>query len=321
MKKPFLLPFIAILLILTPQVSFAEDLSARTIQQRIDASVSPQYPGPNETVTIKLQNYSEDVSSIRFNWSLDGVSKLSGPGENIFSFTTGPDGSRHRIYVSLNGSLVSTSKTFDFGIGSVDLIPEPFSYTHPFYEGKSFPSYDSDVSVVAIPNISGVSRDNLHYTWKQDGVVLGSVSGVGRSSLLVPSSYLIKTKNIEVLVGESANSVVAKGNVSITPQEGQVLIYEDSPLYGVLYNQAIRELNLPEKELSIVAEPYFFSSVGSYPILEFVWKMNNSLISNPGNTLTLRNEDNSTGTSEVSVEAKNSLSILESARTSSLLNF
>lgn len=314
---------LVLILISVPQTSFGqfESISADSVKNRVDSSVSPKYPGPNELVTIKINSYSEETTSLRFNWSLDGISELSGLGENIFVFTTREEGSSHRVFVSIQGQSISTSKTFDFSIGSVDLVLEPYSYTHPFYKGKTFTSYDSDVSVVAIPNVSGASRENLYYTWKQDGTTLGSASGRGRSSLLVTSSYLIRPKNIEVLVGKSPNSVSATNSIAIEPRDTQVLLYEDSPLYGRLYNQAIQEANLIQNEISVVAEPYFFSSAGTYPFLTFIWKINNELIPNSQNILTLRNDSGSTGSSRISVEAKNTLSILESAKTNSLINF
>lgn len=272
--------------------SFAQSLTPQTLQQNFDVSVNPKYPGPEEFLNITLHNFSLETDDLRFEWSLDGISRDSGLGENSFGFTTGAIGSVHRVSVSISGSGIFTTKNYTFTVGSVDLLVEPLSYTPPFYKGAKLPSENSDIRIFAVNNIPNADQGSLYYTWKRDGRILENQSGFGRSSLLLEQSDILREKEIEVLVGPNSNTVITTNSVVINPNENQtILLYEDNPLYGVLYNQALDVVRLDSPEITLRAEPYFFSSTGfQYPFLDFSWRLNRNTLANTGNSITLRRD-------------------------------
>src|SRR5258708_975218 len=55
----------------------------------IDITMSPENPGPNETVQISIVSYTTDINAASISWQLNGVTKLAGKGKKSFSFSTG----------------------------------------------------------------------------------------------------------------------------------------------------------------------------------------------------------------------------------------
>lgn len=290
----------------------------------------PASPGANEKVSVKLESFSFDLNSSEIIWAIDGVIKDKGFGKKNFSFKTGSVGS-----VSLIKAVIKTKegdtveKTLVVRPAGVDILWEASSYTPPFYKGKALYGYQNLVTIIALPNIvnsngTKISPDNLIYKWTKDGKVLGGVSGYGKNKFSFSKSILSRPDEIEVEVTSSDKKIKASGNITIEPVEPKTVIYENNPLYGIIYEKAVSgEFKLNGNEITLTTTPYFFGKNDVGGRIKYNWKMNGrSINSKPdARQVTFRNNEESNGSTKVSVDLQNEVKQLQSARADVLLNF
>ena len=145
-----------------PVISFAQS----SFSSELGVDISPNYPRPNETVSINLSLYTADLNSALITWYRDGESVLEGRGETRYSFQMGPVGKETKIEIQielLGGT--SFSKTFTLNPASVDLVWEADSYVPPFYKGKALHAMQGRLKIVAMPefvkNGARISPQNL----------------------------------------------------------------------------------------------------------------------------------------------------------------
>ncbi len=206
--------------------------------------------------------------------------------------------------------------------GSVDLITEPISYTPPFYKGKPLFSSEGSARVLALSNIiingEKASAQDLNFKWIENGTVLGQNSGIGKNTITIDGGFPIKDISIEVDILDDSSNVLASQAKILHIANPQIIFYENSPLYGILYNEALNNgYNLGNREeLNIVAKPYFFSvSTDLSEDLDYAWSLNGDSIS-PNtlkNTLLLRQTSTSStsGTASVSLSINNNVNIFQ----------
>ena len=102
-----------------------------------------------------------------------------------------------------------------------------------------------------------------------------------------------------------------------------ILFYEKDPLLGVLYNHALGSgYNLSKQELSLSAEPYYFSNEESeQQILDYNWSLNGTGTMNRKHTITLRNDTGTSGDSILSLTMSNIQETYQKATQKLLLHF
>jgi hypothetical protein len=184
----------------------------------------------------------------------------------------------------------------------IDLLIDSDSYVPPYYLGRALPSPGSHIRLVAIPyfkdsNGSKLSSSDIDFTWKQNGRVLGSLSGIGKSSITVPAAILYGTSNIEVDV-QSVDGTSYGTALAVLPSiESTLVLYEDDPLLGITYYRALpASVIIPETEMTFAAIPYFAAVQGSNDSrLVYAWTVNGSTI-----------KTDMTNLSEITINAKNS---------------
>ena len=291
----------------------------------------PPLPSANENVYAEVESFSFDLNSSEIIWALDGVIKDKGVGKKSFLFKTGDIGS-----VSLIKAIIKTKdgktieKTLVVRPAGVDLVWEADSYVPPFYKGKALYGYQGLITVIAVPNIIGsngvkINPNNLTYKWIKDSKVLGGVSGYGKNKFSFSQSVLSHSPEIEVEVMSSDKKIKASGSIVLEPIEPKVVIYENNPLYGIIYEKALEgEFKLNGSEITLTAMPYFFSKddAGGQKI-KYDWNMNGRNINSNQNAkqTTFRNAQNTKGSTRISVDLQNDNRELQSARTDVLLNF
>ncbi len=215
--------------------------------------------------------------------------------------------------------------------GEVDLIVEPTSYVPPFYLGKSIFTNQGTVRVVAIPNIviggEKINSKNLIFDWQKDGIPSVSDSGMGKDSIVVDGSVPIRDIDISVNVSDSSGNTLAGSSKTISADDPKVLVYEDSPLYGILFNKAvIGDYYLGQKnELDLIAKPYFFNLSSDSGIdSTYKWAVNGNYISPSGRTnelLLKQTTTNLSGTASVSLTVNNNVRIFQYGNMSFNVNF
>ncbi len=323
--------FLLLLIILAPLATIAQsgDILSQ-IERSLVVTVSPDSPKPSEQVTLHFGNtVFFNVENSYIVWSLDGKRELEGVGETEFTFTTGALGSLSLVDVSISPEGLSPIRRQLLIIPSgVDIIFEAETYTPPFYKGKAGFTEEAGLVLAAIPHVYDengrkLPPASLTYKWSRNGNIVGISSGEGKSSLRFKGSYLAGTENIKVEVTSAGNTVKATASLVLKPENPKVLVYENNPLYGIIYNRAISDqFRLLETEVSLTAIPYFFSKQPESGNIIMEWLVNGSpFAGESGDTITLRNEAGTSGKSSVEISVNNLKERFQQAEENLLINF
>ncbi|HYC34599.1 MAG TPA: hypothetical protein VEC13_02600 [Candidatus Paceibacterota bacterium] len=291
------------------------------LEEQVSVIVEPTLPKPYEVVKIKAEAYGTDLSRAFITWKVNNVVKKSGRGEQSFEINSGAPGTLQTITLDIQpsgGPLIS--KVITIKPQEVDVIWEARSYAPPFYKGKTLQGYMGDIVVVAIPNFYSAGRPvnshNPYFKWQLNGDLLSSDSGLGKNFITMTGGILLQPQDIQVSVTDDDFNK-SERFMTIEPEESFVLFYRNSPLYGIMFNQAIAGYTLKSPEISLTAIPYFFeSSSRSSGKLEYEWRVNGeaSPISS-SDTATFRYVDDKAGTSLVGVTVKNNEEFLQEQST------
>ncbi|MGH7249697.1 MAG: hypothetical protein ACREGC_01870, partial [Minisyncoccia bacterium] len=155
-----------------------------TSQSSLLVNVAPQNPAPGENTTITLSSYASNLDSVLISWSVDGKNVASGIGKKTFSLNAPSLGGESDVVatVSLPDGALQTKVIIKPAV-MVLLWQATDSYVPPFYKGKAFPTPESQVKVVAIPQIKSggkiVDPNNLTYVWQKDYTNNPNGSGYG----------------------------------------------------------------------------------------------------------------------------------------------
>jgi len=282
-------------------------------------TVSPQSPAPGSIVTARLNSLHFDVNRASVTWTVGCKVLSKGVGKNVVNFDAPAFGEKITVSVS-----ISTAGG-DFGTDSVvlvgndlDFLWEAITITPFSYKGRSLPSLQSQVKVTAIPylfkNGSMINSSDLIYEWYLDSKKDKGASGAGRDYFI----FQVKNQDdytVSLKVSNRANDIVLEkgiilpfGNVS-----PKILLYKEHPLEGPKYEEALRQSVEVEGEVSIRAEPFFFSRNNIF----FDWKMNGNRIlpDEAPNILKLKVPEGERGESSIVLNVKNNFNVLQFANT------
>lgn len=319
MKKAIFTTLLALLL------SVGTTTSAQTIDltQNLSVTQNPERPRAYETVSIAIESYLLDLNSATISWSVDGKLLEKGTGNKTFKVKLGAVGTLTTINLSIQARTgESIEKTFRLRPAEIDILWEAETYTPPFYKGKAIFSNQSRVRIIAVPNFKTVGgksipAGNLIYKWEQDNEGRADVSGFGRSTFLATGPLLPRPTTISVEATTQDGELVAKTYLTLKSIPPTILFYENNPLYGIMYHRALSgSFTLPGTEITLAAEPYFFSGrAKTTPETNFDWKLNDISVGDNGDgEVTLRNDNGKTGEAVLTLEITNSQKIYQSAR-------
>lgn len=295
--------------------------------ESVGLNLVPETPEPGSTVRASVSNFLIDLNSSTISWYLNGALLGSGIAKKEIQFSAGASGTTSVLKVVIRASDGrSVSKEVTLRPSSVDLVYEAVdSYTPPFYKGKALPGYEGMVKVVAVSNIvsGGVElpSSSLVYTWRRDGTVLGSLSGVDKKQIVFRLPKLSDSSTVEVEVTNLAKTIRAVKKITVSSGNTKALVYENNPLFGVLFNKLLSgEFSLQDKEVIISSYPLFFSAASvSDPRINYNWKINGKS-SGGASSLVLRAPEES-GTSNISLTLGNDRQVLQSASRTFKINF
>jgi len=205
--------------------------------------------------------------------------------------------------------------------GEVDLLWQGEVYTPPFYEGRSLWTYQSRLSVTAMPNIPNAS--SLYYRWTKDGTVLGSLSGINKRSITFTDSVLSLPIEIKVDLRDGEDGpVLGSSTIELRAGAPRLLVVENNPLYGVLFNRAVdSEYLLSGDEVTFAALPMFTSvTFRAAPALALSW-LTNSGDRREGAEVTYRKPEDTSGSSVVRLRMNNSNTLRQVPEKSFLIRF
>jgi len=280
MKKFSYLLAITLMVVITPLICFGQN---STTANYLDMSASPVNPEPLQNITITLNSYSFDLDRAQVTWLVNGQIKKTEIGLKEFTVQAGKNGQKTTVGVRV--------ETTEFGLiekeisltpSLVDLIYESLSYVPPFYKGRALNPNQGVVLVTAIPELidsagNKLLTQNIIYSWKKDGKVQGSSSGLGKNIFVFSGTVPIRDSLIEVTASSLDGSVTASKQINITNiKSAQVIFYEDSPIYGIMFNRAITNtVRMLSDEFKVKAFPYFMSvGYSQSPDLNYKWGIN-----------------------------------------------
>ena len=292
------------------------------IQEQIDVNQVPDVSQPYGPMTVSVDGYGTDLNAAQISWTLNGKKAQSGIGDKSLSFTMGGLGQTSTVSVTIvpiNG--LPITKKISITPEYVDILWQADSYTPPLYKGKALFAPQGNITFFALPEfvINGKSIDpkTLVYKWSEDTTVLGDQSGYGRNIITVQGSVIAHATDMQVDVSTLDGTVVGRQIITVNPADSQVLIYENNPLYGVLFNRAITSsFNLTREEAQFEAYPYYFSAnTRSLADLSYNWLMNDETINVPPSqhSMLFRNTNNQSGQATISLLVTSATKILQTA--------
>lgn len=134
----------------------------------------------------------------------------------------------------------------------IDLVWEAQTYVPPGYRGRTLPSPESLVRVVAITQIK-----NPIFYWRKDGLNIRSASGAGKN-VLDYRAAANGSNLIELTVALPDGSIGAAGAARIPIAAPKIVFYEVKD-GRTDYRQTLKNLNIVTEQTKIIAEPFYFS--------------------------------------------------------------
>lgn len=302
------------------QIPTESEVMQQSIEQGLEADITPEHPGPYEQVEVRVTSHLTDLNRAELFWYVDNQLVRSGRGVRSHALEVGGLGSVTTVELivrTIDGKRIT--KQFTFRPAEVSLLWEAQSYTPPFYKGRALASPQATVKLVAQPEFvltSGekLSPDELVYTWKRGNQVLQEESGYGANVAYIQAPKPFGETDITVEVSSLYNTYQAEQTLNIPVVDPRVVIYKKDPLAGINFANATQGIaESVGSEVTLFAAPYYFSLDG----LDQQWYVNGTLRGNgPEFTLT----DASEG-ARVEAVARNSMRSFQVANTTTGVAF
>lgn len=292
------------------------------IQEQISIEQIPRVPNPNQPVSFRIESFLTNLNNAQITWIQNGEVLNSGTGLVTQAIQAPDSGETSIIQIRITkeeGGVLT--QTITLNPSQVDLIYEAQTYTPPFYKGKSLYTSESVVEVIAVPhflNESGQRMDSstLVYTWRINGTVQQDFSGYGKDFLSFQGSLIERPVTVSVEVSAPNSTLLASNTLRFSSSDPDFVLYENNPVFGVIYEQAIQGsflLNRPQIDFEGV--PYFFSTYfKNSGLLSYAWTINGTRITNKSsseNYLVLRNDENEEGTARIGVTVSHINNLLQ----------
>lgn len=288
---------LALLLVLAPASLHAQVIPG---VQPVTVTLSPQYPRPYETVTVKLTSTVVSLPASTITIYANGA--IIGENSTTATFQAGAAGSRTTVRAVVSGTDGTNEASVSVVPADISLIIEPTATSHAFYEGGVLPAPEGQVRVVALTDFrsggTSISPSNLIYTWKLGDRELVAESGAGRNVLTATGPTRYRNATVSVTVATRDRSVVGSASVVVAPVNPVVHIYRHDPLLGIDFAHALSgTFTLPGTEEAFRAVGYHF---GAAPTLS--WTLNGTDTGSDPD-LTLRTTGTEEGTALLGVSA------------------
>ncbi len=245
----------------------------------VSLTVSPKYPRPGDSVHITVDSVTDGAGSGTVTWVVNG--KKSANTSRAIDVTAGPLGSETAVDAVVDG--VGRASTV-IRPTELDLLWESDSYVPQAFRGRALPSAGSMLHLEAIPRFKRpdghlVPLQDIIFTWRKGVSVLQSVSGVGKSSAIIPSPVLFGSDTISVEAHTTDGTLATESSVRIASKEPYIVLYQDDPLLGVTYYRAIgAQEDAHDVEMSLVAVPYYLASDPRDASLQYDWTLNGAQV-------------------------------------------
>lgn len=268
----------------------------------LSITIFPEYPRPFQIITVTPESSLIDLAASTVTISVDGTVVQRGSGKESVNVAVGGPGEATTITVTaVNNGQLYTAQTV-IRPADVALVLEPQSTNHPFYEGGSLVASEGNLRIVAIPDLrtsagAQIPVENLVFTWRNGEQILESASGIGKSVLTAIAPVRYRDTTISVTVATRDSGVVGQASVVVAPVDPIVRIYENDPLLGPRFEQALSRTDALNGEATYRAVPYHFRAMPS-----LAWSVNGTA-SQAGQDVTVRPAGSGRGRALLSVDA------------------
>lgn len=318
-----------ILLIVAP--FFVAAQIVQELESALVLSINPTYPGPNEEITASVESYSFDLNNTTISWFIDGILEQQTVGGTTFIFNSGKLGTSVDVDVvaSTNDTTLGT-KQITIHPTDADILWQGNTSAHPLYKGRHIPSTGSTINVEVIPHFftqlkSELRADELSYQWRIDGKALPHASGRGKNTITISQTKPIKSILTEVEIRSEDSQLVMKKSVSIPVQQSELFIYENHPLLGQLFNNAIsKSYTLTSQETKFIAYPFFMSIDNrNAEEVTYAWSLNGKPITlgEDKSSITVGQSGEEDGSAKISVSTRNSEKIFQEGASNFIIKF
>lgn len=283
-------------------------------------NINPQNPSPNENVTITLNSYASNLDSVNISWSVDNKSVLSGIGKKSFSVNAPAVGGEISITAIVALPDGNIEKRIVIRPSVMTMLWEATdSYVPPFYKGKAMPTADSEIKIVAIPEIrtssGAVNPKNMTYSWEKDYMNDTEASGYGKNYYVYVNDYLEDSNTIGVTASTIDQNYSSSANIEVGVYQPKILFYKKDASLGTVWEHALSDGHKIVGEEILEAAPYFISPGDiRIPTLSWSWFINDSLVSTVGlsnNLMPVKVPTGTSGTSKIRLEINNIYKLYE----------
>jgi len=289
----------------------------------ISVNIAPESPAPRENVNITLTSYINNLDSVLISWSVDGKNVLADIGKKSFSFNAPDAGQETKIVANIALPDGNIEKTIIIRPAIMTLLWQAEdSYVPPFYRGKTLPTPESNVRVVAMPEVKNgsqvVNPKNMVYAWKKDYNNDQTNSGYGKNFYIYINDYLDDSNNISVNASTTDQSYSSSASIDIGTYQPKIIFYKNDINLGTLWEQALSNGHKIIGDEILEAAPYFLSPQDlRIPILTWDWSINNVFVNSSGtrkNLLPIKVQQGISGTSKIKLEINNTYKLFENAK-------
>ncbi len=273
--------------------------------QAFTASIYPQYPPPNSQATLSVLSSTLDLTDATMSVSINGKGIYQGSVQSL-AITLGKAGSVTNVQVNITSGGASNIQTLSIQPEDVALVAEPISSAPPLYPGKALVPLEGNTRVVAMANLqdakgNAIDPSALSYAWTVDDTQMADSSGIGKDAIVVASPLEYRSSTVSVVVQSQDGTLVGGDTLSLNPSEPSVQIYENDPLLGILFGNALSgNYAINGAEDTLYAAPFSFPTSNGAPLLQ--WFLNGGL-AQTGNSITLRPTGSGQGTASLSLAA------------------
>lgn len=279
-------------------------------------ALTPENPGPGQTVTLSVQSYVMDLDRSLITWKANGKTFAEGEGLTQASIATGAIGTVTELVVeAIDDEGILGRAEARLAPSEIELLWTADSYAPPFFKGRRLAGTQATLTMYAATRFTNgttpIPESNIIYTWYRDSSMIANVSGRGKSRVTLQGPAR-GTETISVVAETVDRSRRAEAQTAITAHDSKLVLYENHSLFGVLYHRAVvGDVNTIERELKITAVPYFART----PIpsaLSYDWNVNGMRIASDPNapeTLVI-NAKEYTGPAEIALEVMSPVDIL-----------
>jgi hypothetical protein len=254
-----------------------KEYGLRNLENAVIIKATPANPSAAETVRLTAEGTVFDLSKDTVTWIINGKTVSSGIGKSEIDATINSKGDALDVVVTVFDPVWgSATNSIVLRPLQLDLLYDAPTYVPPFYRGRSLPTAGGTMRLHAIARFEQggkiVPNSLITYTWSKNGTVLGKISGPGKSSVVLESPSLYSSDTISVRATAYDEALSASASLVIPNTPTRLQLYEDHPLFGVTYFNALPRQTRAQGEVSAAVIPYFapVSSIRDSS-LEFSW--------------------------------------------------